>query len=545
MLPVLAATLAVTLIYVSLLIWVIPLNGLWSGDQGVKLIQIIALLQSKLHNLELPYPSAVLDPSATLSPLPTMMAWQYGGRYYSPFSYAYAVLTAIPFFTFGYPGLYVIPVGATTVTLAVTAALAKQIAPAFQWEVPLLLGLATPLGFYALVLWEHALAVCLTTLAVFCLIQAMRQQRIAIAFLSGVFASLAFWMRSETIWLAPALLAAVMWTTPNNRRLYGAYIIGWILGAMPLFIFNSLVFHHLLGPQVAVNYRMLDIANPATFLSLRADIFKVMVVDIAADVPFWSTAAIMILLVVSHRWIYPWLVLGVALMIIWGLLTTSPLSLRTGLVSTFPLVVFAARSGPQNSPQRLSIKFLVIAVLMYTIGVVLTAPNDGGAQWGPRYLLPVVPLVLLLSLNGVARLLDEQYGIPRSALILALVLVVVSSVWIQIRGVRRLQASAQDTLHIVQIVNTRPHQVVATDVWFGPQILAPLFFDHNVLWLSSPEKLNDLHALLQRNQISGFTYLSHQTLEQNEKALQRVGLQCAVVTQLPLQLQLLDCQLSP
>src|ERR1051325_8379960 len=75
---VLAATLVVGLIYAGLLAWFIPLNGLWAGDQGVKLVQIESLLLNKFSDAALPYPSAALDPSGPFSPLPTMLTWAHG-----------------------------------------------------------------------------------------------------------------------------------------------------------------------------------------------------------------------------------------------------------------------------------------------------------------------------------------------------------------------------------------------------------------------------------------------------------------------------------
>ncbi|NTV63575.1 MAG: hypothetical protein HGA65_08575, partial [Oscillochloris sp.] len=58
----LAATLAVGLVYLALLAWVVPLNGLWSGDQGPKIIQVISLIQHRFRSGVIVTPSASLDP---------------------------------------------------------------------------------------------------------------------------------------------------------------------------------------------------------------------------------------------------------------------------------------------------------------------------------------------------------------------------------------------------------------------------------------------------------------------------------------------------
>jgi hypothetical protein len=85
-----------------------PLNGFWSSDQGVKLLQVQSLLLNKLSNSALVYPGAGLDPDDRVNPFRGQY-FRHNGRTYAMFSGAFALVSSIPFFFFGFAGLYLVP----------------------------------------------------------------------------------------------------------------------------------------------------------------------------------------------------------------------------------------------------------------------------------------------------------------------------------------------------------------------------------------------------------------------------------------------------
>ena len=56
--------------------------------------------------------------------------------------------------------------------------------------------------------------------------------------------------------------------------------------------------------------------------------------------------------------------------------------------------------------RRLLVALLAVPLLAVppAIGVMLTAGSDGGGQWGPRYLLPAVPFLLVLVVDAMGAL---------------------------------------------------------------------------------------------------------------------------------------------
>jgi hypothetical protein len=105
------------------------------------------------------------------------------------------------------------------------------------------------------------------------------------------------------------------------------------------------------------------------------------------------------------------------------------------------------------------------------VGVVLTAPNDGGAQWGPRYLLIIVPPLLLLALDAAVRLLARRgtarwLGAAVTAVAVVAGLATTRSAYRELRGSKRLHAElSRDVASLHQ-------RYVITDLWWLDQLAA-------------------------------------------------------------------------
>jgi hypothetical protein len=113
--------------------------------------------------------------------------------------------------------------------------------------------------------------------------------------------------------------------------------------------------------------------------------------------------------------------------------------------------------------------------------VLLIAPNDGGGQWGPRYLLfSYVPLIPLMA-DGLAWLRSSRAGLVAAAAVVAI------SVLIQRDAYRTLQGAKRTYGHILEFVREEVPSggVALTDLWWLDQVAAAATTDRTILYSPS------------------------------------------------------------
>jgi hypothetical protein len=132
----------------------------------------------------------------------------------------------------------------------------------------------------------------------------------------------------------------------------------------------------------------------------------------------------------------------------------------------------------------------VVAGLTISL-ILLTAPNDGGGQWAPRYLLfAYVPLVVLAS--------DIVGTLPRRpATIAVLVFLLIACVWIQRAAYRDLRGTKSTYGRVVDLVSNEvaPNGYVVTDVWWLDQVAAVATSERRLVYVPTSV---DGHGVLQR-----------------------------------------------
>jgi len=144
-------------------------------------------------------------------------------------------------------------------------------------------------------------------------------------------------------------------------------------------------------------------------------------------------------------------------------------------VAPAAIVAVVSLARPSNRHER---RFLVLVTVITVALVLLAAPNGGGGQWGPRYLLlAYVPLALL------AADIDEQLPRRRSWTAGALVVLVLAGVWVQRAAYRQLRGTKATYGRIADFVgrSTEPGTNVVTDVWWLDQLAASQLDERNVL----------------------------------------------------------------
>src|SRR5690349_20525163 len=179
----------------------LPHDVFWHSDEGAKFIQLLNLrlgpggLDTAIH-----YPGQALDPARQFVPFhPKQYRLDAAGNIYLQWP-IFLPLLAWPFYAlFGLAGLYILPLAGALATCWGSYRLARAAgAPArWAWLAIPLLGLATPLGVYSWVFFEHTLAAALVAWAGLLLIEGLAAgdgRRLAGA---GLLLGAAIYLRSE------------------------------------------------------------------------------------------------------------------------------------------------------------------------------------------------------------------------------------------------------------------------------------------------------------------------------------------------------------
>ena len=420
----------------------LPPETFFVGDPGVKLVAARAAMKHPAKPLEVSLPQIGRQPVPLVDPFFVV----HGDHAHAVTSEAFPVLSAPFIALFGIRGAYVLPALGFLLAIWASARLAAAVGLALTSATMMLsAALGTPLLFYGLEFWEHAPAVAIAAIATTVFVENTttedtRGHGSGRVFLAGVLFGVSILLRPEAVWFLLALVASSRFLTPSPRwSAMGVAAAGTALAAAPLVIYSLVHFGTLAPPHVETQADLLTIA----WLNTRAGIMSAWFVpDALRATPLWGCALV--------------------------------------LTAVSGFVMPGRRGGAR--------RFLASVVLLDVALVVMTAPNDGGGQWGPRYLLfAFIPASVLLGnalhvLNG-----RTAAGIAATVLLLA------AGVWIQRSGYRELRGTKIIYGHVLDLVRQRvPAEGYAvTDLWWLDQVAAAATSDRTILFAANEESRRD------------------------------------------------------
>ena len=147
---------SIALLQTFLFVWGASIRGFATGDGGVKLWQVQAILRTGQLEAPINYPGAIYDPRHQYSPfVPPWFFWQDGrpySEYTSPFIWA-----SVPLYVaFGHAGLLLLPWLTSALLIILAGWLAWRARPDRSAAlVPIIVGLGSPLVIYGMEFWEH------------------------------------------------------------------------------------------------------------------------------------------------------------------------------------------------------------------------------------------------------------------------------------------------------------------------------------------------------------------------------------------------------
>ncbi len=421
------------------------------GDPGVKLIAAREAIARPSSPLSIPLPRLGDEPVPHIEPFFRV----HGTHAHAVTSELFPLVSAVPLSLFGVRGLYVLPAAAFIALLAATAWLARTLDPVRDAVVVVLVAaFGTPWLPYALEFWEHTPALAAATAGLALLLRGARRHPgsrgpLMPAFGAGLLFGLAVLLRPESGWFVVSAAAAsrLLVLRPSWAALVTASA-GAGVAVAPSILYALLHDGSPVPGHIAANAGLMS----SGWLGLRVHLARV--------------------------WLEPsmWTIRGPAnAASLWSVSTAS---------------IAALLSLGVNSERRERGFLWLLSGLTITL-VWLTAPNDGGGQWGPRYLLfAYVPLAILAA-DMVQPLVSTEPRVRgtsilrRQPLAVAIaVALVVATVWVQRTAYRSLRGSKLVHGRLVDFVAaslTRDHQVV-TDVWWLDQLAASALAGENMLY---------------------------------------------------------------
>jgi hypothetical protein len=428
----------------------------FNGDGGIKflLARQFATGDARL-DLDLPAPEWARELwTQGMYPFHPPFVYERGDLHYAQYPIYFPLLTAPFYRLLGFRGLYVIPTLALIIhwiafrSLCVRLGLGTLATTLATFT----LVFASPLTLYAAMFWEHTLAVALAFVGLANVVAPPLGAGRLGPVCAGALAGFASWLRPELTWFVVLLAAlAVLW----KQRLLAGSMIATALASLGA---NWILSGHPMGYYWFTAYR------PGQKLALFPEAFAL-------------TAG-------NLLYYYPVILFPVAYLV---------LTARHWKRSL---------SWPVGGLIAIGILFIPVVSLLWPMG--------GGRQWGPRFLLIVVPIAALLS--GLA--VERMRALSSRPLQWLGIAVLAGMAWLGLvrnavsGGDRVVRDTASRVLPALEHVQRSDSEVVAVSrQWISQDLAAAL--DRKVFFRATTfADLAHLAAALERRNVSGFVYLS-------------------------------------
>lgn len=462
-------------------------RGLFSGDEGIKLVQALGVLDHGLSDPELPYPGRVFDPGGRNYPFAAPFVVENGGRHYGIYPITFVAPSAVGWAAFGFWGLHLLSLACGIWVVYLTASLAHRATGDRRWAMAAaaVLVVATPFVLQTALFNEHVPGVAFLLAGLVGLLDPVdgtaARRRWLRALLAGAALGLAATLRSELLAAAPAVVVFVAVTCHRRaaiaRLAAAAAAAAAVMGAYMLY--NLHVTGHLL-PAVIANLER-DRPTRGQMLPLLFDpaVRRAAVPVLAAAA---ATGLVALWPRVPRRWAgavaavltIAWC--GIAGYALAGIPSGAAIRQTHGLFGTTPLLVlglYAGLAAPPLASARLA-RACMLAALTLVLAVFATDMDRdaGGLQLGTRHMLGAVPLLVVGAASALA-------GLPRRAWAVAVVPLALS-IWADTINYCVLRKIAGRNEQLVAAIQHSPARDVVTSFWWGPQVLAPLWTTHRV-----------------------------------------------------------------
>jgi hypothetical protein len=440
----------------------------FSGDGGLKFLIARQLASGDIHlDLRLRAEPWIAELWARgFYPFQPPFVYEVSGRRLVTWALFFPLLTAPWYAAFGYHGLYVVPLVSLWVVWSTTWWLLRRLGSEAwpTWGALLGLVFATPLTLYGATYWEHTLGVALAW-AGLALVLSPGARRLGSAVAAGLLLATAGAIRPELTCLAAIVIGAV-WT-PVNRAFDRREKLALV--ATSATTYGVFIAHNLLMYGQPFGLHAVDVLGSASMggrVSMAAVLLPSMLVALVEYVPLAPVAAVLVVLAL-HR-----------------------TRRRTDAGACLPL--------------------LAVTFVLYLLVVPLILPNDGGLQWGPRYLLILSPIVCAAAAIASSVLWEGLSSPAKVALAGGIVAAIAAGGLVNSYGGARAleQNYARRVFPAIEALRSDPARVIAVSSQYIPQELAALSQEKAFVLVDNAETLTQVAEAAHRHGLDRLVLLT-------------------------------------
>lgn len=443
----------------------------FSGDAGLKALLAQQFSSRKLNfDLDLTVPSWVRNLwDNGLYPFEPPFSYKIANRYYITFPFTFPLVTAPFHALLGYRGFYIVPLLSTWVIWFNF----YRICQFFQVSViATSVGLTTlifasPLTMYSAMYWEHTLAVSLafSGLAIV-LTKGEHNFTKKDAITSGVLIGLSVWFRPEFLALVAILFLLVVVSYRFKFAYFNiigkqktVFLVALLTTIVGFFIVNKLIYNHFLGAhalQVVEEFSLQKRLNTAR-----------RVFDKLSN---------------NFREYFP---------VVYFIIGFTVLSAFYKSIKLTPVMQ----------------KIVVISTPFIFI-VPLLLPSDGGKQWGPRFLLILIPLLSLLTVFLLESIFSIKNGIKYISSAVFVALFVIGVYTNTVMGLNHSYYTGNaEVVDILNLFRTNNHKIVAVAHQYISQTFESTFKDKIFFLTKTPDAMSELSLALHEQGYQNFVYV--------------------------------------
>jgi hypothetical protein len=436
----------------------------FSGDGGVKFIVVKQLATGAgSKSIYLPHPEWVKAIwNKGYFPINKPFVYPSPEGYIISFPPAFQIVSSIFYKKFGYLGLYIIPFLSTLFIWAWFIYLLRKIStpPKLILLAFFVLVFCSPLTFYGAAFWEHMPAVLLLFAGVVFIVNHPKKNWQGFAL--GCMCGLAAWLRPEAILINVFFAVATLFSNRKKRaQVNWFFMAGTALGVSSFFVFNLVTYGALLGAHgqqlfegdtLVANFKIVA----RNYIFLKFFLIK------------YFSASLLLLFV-----LYGWLKRK------WKL------------------------SDQAKFMLLISVSFLVFSPLLL--------PNIGGKQWGPRYYLPVMPMVIILFVF-VFREWQEILS-HRNQIQLRVVILVILLYSFFLNTFKEANSVADDNhnriLPALNFIKSQPENEIVVNSDFVTMELGAMFMKKNFFLAADTGSITKLIPMLKQHGVHSFIYVNY------------------------------------